>query len=67
MVANEILQEARKLHRVSDSLDNLAEQNAPISEALLVLSGSVRNSATLLEVLVTLKLPVVTDFDPSAS
>jgi hypothetical protein len=56
MPANEILQEAKKLHKVSDSLDMLAEQHAPISEALSLLSGSVRNSATLLEVLVALKM-----------
>jgi hypothetical protein len=34
----------------------LAEQHAPISDALSILSGSVRNSATLLEVLVALKM-----------
>jgi hypothetical protein len=56
MPANEILQEAKKLHKVSDSLDLLAEQHAPISEALSLLSGSVRNSATLLEVLVAVKM-----------
>ena len=56
MPAHEILQEARKLHTVSDSLDLLATQHAPIGDALSILSGSVRNSATLLEVLVALKL-----------
>jgi hypothetical protein len=56
MPANEILQEAKKLHKVSDSLDVLADRHAPISEALSILSGSVRNSATLLEVLVVLKM-----------
>jgi hypothetical protein len=56
MPANEILQEAKKLHKVSDSLDLLAEQHAPIAEALSLLSGSVRNSATLLEVLVAVKM-----------
>ena len=63
MPAKEILQEARKLHKVSDSLDVLAEQHAPISEALSVLSGSVRNSATLLEVLVALRLGPVPGLD----
>ncbi|MGB9406821.1 MAG: hypothetical protein WCA89_04745 [Terracidiphilus sp.] len=56
MPAHEILQEARKLHKVSDSLDVLAMQHAPIEEALSILSGSVRNSATLLEVLVAVKM-----------
>ena len=67
MPANEILQEAKKLHKVSDSLDTLAEQHAPISEALAILSGSVRNSATLLEVLVALKLRPAPWFDPASN
>jgi hypothetical protein len=56
MPAHEILQEARKLHSISESLDVLAAQHVPIGEALSILSGNVRNSATLLEVLVALKL-----------
>jgi hypothetical protein len=56
MPAHEILQEARKLHKVSDSLDVLATQHAPIEEALSILSSSVRSSATLLEVLVAVKM-----------
>jgi len=64
MPANEILQEAKKLRKVSESLDVLAERHAPISEALSILSGSVRNSATLLEVLVALKLTPAPGYDP---
>ena len=64
MPAHEILLEAKKLHKVSDSLDALAIQHAPIAEALSILSGSVRNSATLLEVLVTLRLGPVPGLDP---
>jgi hypothetical protein len=56
MPANAILQEAAKLHKISDSLSALAVQHAPLTEALSILAGSVRNSATLLEVLVALKL-----------
>jgi hypothetical protein len=56
MPAHEILQEARKLRKVSDSLDALAMQHAPIEEALSILSGNVRGSASLLEVLVELRL-----------
>ncbi len=56
MPAHEILLEAKKLRRVSDSLDVLATQHAPLAEALTILSGNVRNSATLLEVLVELRL-----------
>jgi hypothetical protein len=54
--AHEILLEAKKLRKVSDSLDVLATQHAPLTEALTVLSGNVRNSASLLEVLVELRL-----------
>jgi hypothetical protein len=63
MPAIEILQEAKKLHNVSDSLDGLAEQHAPISEALSILSGSIRSSATILEILVALKLKPAPEFD----
>ncbi|MGD0546958.1 MAG: hypothetical protein ABR991_03930 [Terracidiphilus sp.] len=56
MPAQEILLEAKKLHTDSDSPDLRAVHRAPIAEALSILSGSVRNSATLLEVLVALKL-----------
>jgi hypothetical protein len=55
MPAQQILQEARRLYRVSESLDMLAEQDVHLAEALTILSGSVRNSATLLEVLVALR------------
>lgn len=54
--AHEILLEAKKLREVSDSLDVLATQHAPLAEALTVLSGNVRSSAALLEVLVTVKM-----------
>jgi hypothetical protein len=63
MPANEILQEAQKLHKVSDRLDALAVHHTPVAEALSILSGSVRNSATLLEVLVALKLGPVSGLD----
>jgi hypothetical protein len=56
MPAHEILQEARKLYKICDSLDVLAMQHIPLEEALSILSGCVRNSATLLEVLVALRL-----------
>jgi hypothetical protein len=49
MSSTAILQEAQKLHTVSARLDSLADQ-APL------ISGSVRNTATLLEVLVATKM-----------
>jgi hypothetical protein len=51
-----ILHEVRQLYNVSDRLDSLAEQHPLISEALISISGSVRNTATLLEVLVATKI-----------
>ncbi len=56
MPANDILQEAKKLRQVSDSLRVMAEQHAPMSEELSILSGNIGTSATLLEVLVDLNL-----------
>lgn len=56
MPSNAILHEAQQLHDVSDRLDSLAGQHPLISEALITISGSVRNTATLLEVLVAAKI-----------
>jgi hypothetical protein len=56
MPLNAILQEARHLHNVSDRLDLLADDHPLVSEALVTISGSVRNTATLLEVLVATKM-----------
>jgi len=56
MHLNAILQEAQHLHGVSDRLDLLAENHPPVSDALITISGSVRNTATLLEVLVATKI-----------
>jgi hypothetical protein len=63
MPAHEILQEAKKLRNVSENLDLLAVQHAPLAEQLTILSGSVRNSAILLEVLVALKMGSVPGHD----
>jgi len=47
--------EATQLHNVSNRLAVLAEQHPPVSEALLTISGNVRNTATILEVLIVTK------------
>ena len=61
MPSNEILHEAQQLHKVSDRLDLLAETHSIVSEALITISGSIRNTATLLEVLVATKMgPLMT-------
>jgi hypothetical protein len=56
MPSNPILREAGNLRKVSESLNLLAKEHTQVAEALAVLSGAVRNSAALLEVLVTLRL-----------
>ena len=56
MAVNEILQEASNLHTVSKRLRTLAEENAPMTEALSTLATAVRQSATLLEVLVAIRM-----------
>ncbi|MGA7549954.1 MAG: hypothetical protein WBW24_14385 [Candidatus Sulfotelmatobacter sp.] len=52
-----ILCEVDQLHAVSTRLEALAEQHAPMSEALMTIAGNVRTAATLLAVLVAAKGP----------
>jgi hypothetical protein len=59
--------EAQQLYNVSDRLDSLAEQHPLVSEALITISGSVRNTATFLEVLVTLKIAPISGLDPASA
>jgi hypothetical protein len=67
MHSNAILHEAQQLHNVSDRLDTLAEQHPLVSEALITISGSVRNTATLLEVLVATKIASLPGLDPASA
>jgi hypothetical protein len=67
MRSSAILHEAEQLHNVSDRLDSLAEQHPLVSEALLTISGSVRNTATLLEVLVATKITPLSGLDPASA
>jgi len=62
-----ILYEIQKLYDVSDRLDSLSEQHPLVSEALLTISGSVRNTATLLEVLVATKIASIPGLDPATA
>jgi hypothetical protein len=66
MPSNAILHEATQLYNVGDCLDLLAEEHPLISEALITISGSVRNTATLLEVLVATKTGQFSALDPAA-
>ena len=52
-----ILREVDELCGVSARLEGLAERHALISEALMTIAGSVRNTATVLAVLVASKGP----------
>jgi len=65
MHSNAILHEVQQLYNVSDRLDSLAEQHPLVSEALITISGSVRNTATLLEVLVATKMGQISGLDPA--
>jgi hypothetical protein len=65
MPSNAILHEAQQLHSVSNRLDSLAEEHPVVSEALITISGSVRNTATLLEVLVATKMRPSVGSDPT--
>jgi hypothetical protein len=67
MHPNAILHEVQQLYNVSDRLDWLAEQHPLVSGALLTISGSVRNTATLLEVLVATKMPPIPGLDPASA
>ena len=65
MDPNAILHEVQQLYNVSERLDSLAEQHPLVSEALVTISGSVRNTATLLEVLVVTKMALLSELDPA--
>jgi hypothetical protein len=65
MPSNGILHEVQQLYNVSDRLDRLADQHPLVSEALITISGSVRNTATLLEVLVATKIAPLSGLDPA--
>ena len=60
-----ILHEVQQLYNVSDRLDSLAEQHPLASDALIGISGSIRNTATLLEVVVAMKMPPLSGLDPA--
>jgi hypothetical protein len=58
--------EVRELHNVSDRLNNLADLHPPVSESLIGISGSVRNCATLLEVLIAAKMTQIPGSAPGS-
>jgi len=64
-IRNAILHEIRQLYNVSNRLDLLAEQHPLVSDALIGIAGSIRNNATLLEVVVAMKMPPLSGLHPS--
>jgi hypothetical protein len=56
MPLDAILHEAQQLDKVSNRLDARADEHSLVSEALITISGNVRHTATLLEVLVVTKM-----------
>jgi hypothetical protein len=67
MPSSAILHEARNLKQISDRLDALAEKHPVVSDALITISGNVRHTATLLEVLVVTKLGPLTGSGPATA
>jgi hypothetical protein len=65
MPSSAILHEAQKLYNVSDRLDLLAEEHPVVSDALITISGNVRTTATLLQVLVATKMGALSGLDPA--
>ena len=52
-----ILREVDRLHSVGKRLERLADKHPTISEALITIAENVRNTATILGVLVATKGP----------
>jgi len=52
MAIEAILREVEHLHSVSTRLEALAEQHPHMSQEIVTVAGNVRNSATILELLV---------------
>jgi len=67
MDSNAILHEVQQLYNVSDRLDSLAGQHPLVSEAFITISGSVRSTATVLEVLVATKIVPLAGLNPASA
>jgi hypothetical protein len=59
------LDEVERLRDVCLRLDSLGEEHPPMADQLSLISGNIRNSATLLEVVVTIKFRNPLDGDYS--
>jgi len=56
MPSSHIMEEAQQLKNVCQRLEFVADLYPPVTEALLTICGTIRNTATLLEVLVATRL-----------
>ena len=56
MPSKALLHEAQQLKDVSGRLEMLADDYPTVTDAILTICGSIRSSATILEVLVATKL-----------
>lgn len=56
MPFQELLDEVEKLHGVSTRIEGLADNNPAVEKELLVIAANVRDTATILAVLVATKL-----------
>jgi hypothetical protein len=60
-----IVHDVKKLYKGKDRLESLAEQYPVVSGALITISGSVCNTATLLEVMIATKMAPVSGLEPA--
>jgi hypothetical protein len=56
MSANSFLREIDQLKSVSTNLEALADHHPSVEEALISISGNIRSSAVMLEVLVATRI-----------
>jgi hypothetical protein len=56
MAFEAILEEVTQLYDIGARLEGLSEHHPPISEALIKIAGSVRSAASLLAVVIAVKL-----------
>ena len=56
MRSKALLHEAQQLKDVSGRLELLADEHPTVTDAILTICGTIRNTATILEVLVATKL-----------
>ena len=57
MIFTAILNEVEQLQGVCTRLEGLAEDHPPVTVALMTIAGNIRNTATVLAVLVATRSP----------